>query len=413
MTPIDPIEQLTSLCAEADDIDKFTVDATALLRAVDSAAAPYSATTVDLAHRLVDSTLARLQTVAELSDLHARVDNAQKLANMGDYDWHIGSDTNRWSDHLYRIYGYEPGAFNASYDRFMELIHPDDRDRIAAIHRHAYATGEPYHMIERIVRPNGETAYLESNGEVITDDTGAPVRMRGTCIDITARVKAEEASQAAEQALRDADLRRRQALELNDNVVQSLAAAVYTLDDGNLAAGVAQVERTLTAARRMMNNWLEQLQGDPLRPGDLVREEPSGAADAEAVPGGAPARPRVLLVDDNDDIRRLLRTKLARSNQYEVVGEAADGQEAIDRVAELRPDVVLLDLAMPVMDGLEALPHIRARVPEARVIVLSGFDQATMAQRALAAGAVRYVEKGLRLNLDEIIDAALSEPLSA
>jgi DNA-binding NarL/FixJ family response regulator len=121
----------------------------------------------------------------------------------------------------------------------------------------------------------------------------------------------------------------------------------------------------------------------------------------------------VLIVDDNDAIRRLLRAKLSHGGKYDVVGEAADGQEAIDRAIELKPDVVLLDLAMPVMDGLQALPHILAGVPQTRVIVLSGFDESTMKPRALAAGAARYVEKGLRVDLDEIIASVLDEQVSA
>ena len=112
---------------------------------------------------------------------------------MGDYDWHIATDTNQWSDQLYRIYGHEPQSFNACYERFLSFIHPDDRERITGIHQQAYASGEPYQMIERIVRPDGEIRYLSSNGQVIQDDAGTPVRMRGTCIDITDTVSAEHA----------------------------------------------------------------------------------------------------------------------------------------------------------------------------------------------------------------------------
>ena len=129
--------------------------------------------------------------LGELADLRSRVDNAQRLAEMGDYDWHIESDTNTWSDQLYRIYGYEPGAIQASYDVFMQHIHPDDRDMVRAVHQQAYASGEPYEMVERIVRPDGELRYLASNGQVLTDANGTPIRFRGTCIDITDRVRAE------------------------------------------------------------------------------------------------------------------------------------------------------------------------------------------------------------------------------
>ena len=98
--------------------------------------------------------------LGELADLRSRVDNAQRLADMGDYDWHIETDKNTWSDQLFRIYGYEPGAIQASYDVFMQHVHPDDRDKVRAVHQQAYASGEPYEMVERIVRPDGEVRAL-------------------------------------------------------------------------------------------------------------------------------------------------------------------------------------------------------------------------------------------------------------
>jgi DNA-binding NarL/FixJ family response regulator len=103
---------------------------------------------------------------------------------------------------------------------------------------------------------------------------------------------------------------------------------------------------------------------------------------------------RVLVVDDAEDLRMLLRLRIEARNGLTVVGEAADGVAAVELAAELQPDLVLLDLAMPRMDGLEALPLIRAAVPGVRVIVLSGFNENTLADKALAAGADHYVVKG-------------------
>lgn len=117
--------------------------------------------------------------------------------------------------------------------------------------------------------------------------------------------------------------------------------------------------------------------------------------------------PRVLLVDDNDDLRRLLRIQLERTGRYQIVGEAADGHEAVRLATQLQPRIVLLDLSMPVMDGLQALPLILDAVPEVRVVVLSGFDQGTMSVRALAAGAARYVEKGMTMHLADVLDDVL------
>ncbi|MGN6605691.1 MAG: response regulator transcription factor [Jatrophihabitans sp.] len=117
--------------------------------------------------------------------------------------------------------------------------------------------------------------------------------------------------------------------------------------------------------------------------------------------------PRILIADDFQDVRMLLRLQLQRTGRFEVVGEAANGEEAVSRATELQPDVVLLDMSMPRMDGLEALPLIRDAVPNVRVLVLSGFDEGSMAQKALELGADGYIEKGLRMNLAEKIDSVL------
>lgn len=110
----------------------------------------------------------------------------------------------------------------------------------------------------------------------------------------------------------------------------------------------------------------------------------------------APAPRRVVVVDDTDDLRQLLSIALTRGG-FEIVAEAADGRAGIETVREHRPDVVLLDLAMPVMDGIEALPAIRRLVPNAKIIVLSGFGAQQMSARAVAVGADGYVQKGAPL----------------
>ena len=224
---------------------------------------------------IVDTAVGRRAAEAEHADLAARVDHAQLLADMGDYDWHIASDTNTWSDQLYRIYGHEPQSFNASYERFLSMLHPDDRDHVVAVHQEAYRTGEPYQMTERIIRPDGELRYLASNGQVLMDASGTPLRFRGTCIDITDRVLAEqEQEQAATRAAEHAS-RRRQALELNDSVVQGLVAATYALELEDLDQAERHVAGTLAAARAMMDDLLDPGEDDDLSPGDLVRSTPA------------------------------------------------------------------------------------------------------------------------------------------
>ena len=103
---------------------------------------------------------------------------------------------------------------------------------------------------------------------------------------------------------------------------------------------------------------------------------------------------RVLLCDDAEDIRLLLRLEFGFDPDIEVVGEAQNGAEVIEAARRLRPDVIVLDLAMPLLDGLESLVEIRRVAPEAKVVVLSGFKATAMARHAIALGASGYVQKG-------------------
>jgi DNA-binding NarL/FixJ family response regulator len=116
---------------------------------------------------------------------------------------------------------------------------------------------------------------------------------------------------------------------------------------------------------------------------------------AEApVPGRAARRGiRVLLVDDHQVVRRGLRTFLEVQDDIEVVGEAADGAEGVARAEELKPDVILMDVRMPGMDGIEALRALRERGSTARVLVITSFTEQRSVVPALRAGATGYVYK--------------------
>jgi DNA-binding NarL/FixJ family response regulator len=103
-------------------------------------------------------------------------------------------------------------------------------------------------------------------------------------------------------------------------------------------------------------------------------------------------RPRVLIVDDHPLTRDALATLLA-GNDFDVVGQAADGQEAVELAGQLRPQLVLLDLSMPGVDGLSALPGLRDAVPDAEVIVLTASGTEDNLLAAIRAGAAGYLLK--------------------
>jgi DNA-binding NarL/FixJ family response regulator len=105
------------------------------------------------------------------------------------------------------------------------------------------------------------------------------------------------------------------------------------------------------------------------------------------------SRLRILLADDQAMVREGLRTLLELHEDFEIVGEAADGAQAVARAAELAPDIVLMDLRMPRMGGIEATRQILAGHPHCRVIVLTTFDEDEEVFEALRAGAVGYLLK--------------------
>ncbi len=111
----------------------------------------------------------------------------------------------------------------------------------------------------------------------------------------------------------------------------------------------------------------------------------------------------VYLVDDVPELRELIKFGMEEDPDFEVVGEAGDGRTALEGIAETHPAAVLLDLSMPDMDGLEAIPEIRKSDPDVAIIVLSGFSADRMSAPALERGADGYVEKGTPI--EELRDA--------
>lgn len=102
---------------------------------------------------------------------------------------------------------------------------------------------------------------------------------------------------------------------------------------------------------------------------------------------------KVLVVDDHVIVRNGLAQLLATSDEFELVGTAGDGREAVELVGSLRPDVVLMDLSMPEMDGVEATHLISRRFPDTKIVILSSFSEHQRVLSALDAGAEGYVLK--------------------
>jgi len=123
--------------------------------------------------------------------------------------------------------------------------------------------------------------------------------------------------------------------------------------------------------------------------------EPGWTTQAQEAEYGAedPGRLRVVLADDHQIVRQGLAVLLSEEPGIEIVGEASDGREAVDLVEYLEPDVVVMDVSMPVMSGHEATRRIKQDLPRTRIVALSMFDESRVRESMYQAGAESYVLK--------------------
>ena len=116
----------------------------------------------------------------------------------------------------------------------------------------------------------------------------------------------------------------------------------------------------------------------------------------------------MLIADDHEIVRQGLASLLNEARDVEVIGEAANGREAVDMTYQLRPDVVIMDVAMPLMSGEEAAKQIHKHLPQTRIVALSMYDETGMMDRMHRAGAETYILK--TAPADELLSAVRGKP---
>jgi PAS domain S-box-containing protein len=141
----------------------------------------------------------RRDAEAELAARAAQLAEAQAVAHVGSFDWDIASDRISWSDEHYRIFGLTPGECDIDYEVFLRLLHPDDHLKYRQAVRTAFEAVRPYHVMLRIVRPDGGERVVLSRAVVTRDESGQPVRMHGTTQDITELARTGEALRMSEE----------------------------------------------------------------------------------------------------------------------------------------------------------------------------------------------------------------------
>lgn len=122
--------------------------------------------------------------------LQHQLSMAQQITHIGSWEWDVASNVVTWSDELYRIYGHDPQSFEIQLERFLERVHPDDRERVQGEVQAALGRPGRFSWRERILRPDGSIRHLDTVGESRFDDGGRVAGLIGTCRDITDEVRA-------------------------------------------------------------------------------------------------------------------------------------------------------------------------------------------------------------------------------
>jgi PAS domain S-box-containing protein len=141
---------------------------------------------------------------------------AQRMAHLGNWELDLANNTLEWSDEIYRVFEIDPERFGASYEAFLDAIHPDDRNMVNKAYTESVESRTPYDIVHRLLMKDGRVKYVNERCETYYDDEGKPLRSVGTVHDITERVRAEDEIRA-----------------LNRDLEQRVAARTAELEDAN------------------------------------------------------------------------------------------------------------------------------------------------------------------------------------
>ena len=152
---------------------------------------------------LVGEAILRFSAEEELLKSESRLSEAQRVAHLGNWDWNIQTNQLYWSDEIYHIFGLSALQFSATYDAFLDSVHPEDRESVKKAVNEALYEKKPFSIDHRIVLPDGSVRTVQELAEVMFNESGKPVRMLGIVLDITDRKKAEDDLKDSYEQLRN------------------------------------------------------------------------------------------------------------------------------------------------------------------------------------------------------------------
>lgn len=256
----------------------------------------------------------------------ARLNEAQRIAHIGSWELDLVSNRLVWSDEVYRIFEIDPHGFGASYEAFLDLIHPDDRDAVNQAYLSSLAKRTPYQIVHRILLPNGRVKFVRERCETRYDHSGRPLVSLGTIQDITEQRRAEEALRQRERDLRAAIAEReRISQDLHDGILQSLYAIGLGLESCKPLLEQQQPQQALAVMEQAIGqlnhvmaevrNFIAGLESRVLHGGDLA------SALQSIVQTWAASLPMNCRIAIDDSVARRISTEQAL-NLLHVIREA-------------------------------------------------------------------------------------------
>ncbi|WP_324780969.1 bifunctional diguanylate cyclase/phosphodiesterase [Thiobacillus sedimenti] len=269
----------------------------------------------------IDITAKHLAEMA-LKESEARLKEAQRIAQIGSWELDIASGRLSWSDEVFRLFEVDPARFDATYDTFLNAVHPDDRDLVHRAYANSLETGTPYEITHRLLMPDGRIKWVSEHGETRYDAQGAARVCTGTVQDITAGKMAE--AQISELAYHDALTGLNNRFSLQSQLEQALAMAHR--EQRALAVIFLDLDRF-----KAINDTLGHAMGDRLlqevarRLRDSVRE-----SDIVARLGGDEFVVALTEIDDVTTAARVAEKILhALAQTYRIDGEALHSTASI------------------------------------------------------------------------------------
>ena len=340
----------------------------------------------------------RRVTEQALREQRTLLAEAQKIAGLGSWEWDPDSGRVSWSEELYRIYGVTQQDVPPSFENYLERLHPEDRQQSGAMVARALIDNRPFSMLERVVRPGGEVRYVRSQGDVVRNERGKPIKVLVACLDITDQRHSESALRQAAQDLHGLTRRlvqaeeverRRLARELHDRVGQSLSALNINLDIISRDSGALSpaLRQRLEDSLGLVDGTLQSIEGvmADLRPPLLDEYGLAAALGWHSEEWTRRTGVQVTVTDRTPDAAKGARPEAAVA-LFRIAQEALNNVLKHAQAKSVRIDVSATDEEL-VLDV-----HDDGRGFDPRAARRGRWGMTTMRERAEAAGGQLHVD---------------------